>query len=201
MSIRAYKSPLRAAAAAEKRSTLLTAAIDLLRERSISEFTLDAVATAAGVTRLTVYNHFGSRRGLLEAVLDQLAENGKLRRLPAALDHEDPVAALEALVDIFCDFWAGDPAVMRLHEAIALDAEFGELLRQRGELRRERLKALVSRLGPASTSACREAVDLIFTLTSCGVYQSLAATQSNTAARRIIKRSCLAAIDASKRKA
>ena len=36
---------------------------------------------------MTVYNQFGSRRGLLEAVLDQLAQRRRLVRLPA-LDAE-----------------------------------------------------------------------------------------------------------------
>ncbi|WP_404558819.1 TetR/AcrR family transcriptional regulator [Bradyrhizobium niftali] len=51
---------------------------------------LDAVAKAANVTRLTVYNQFGSRRGLLEAVFDDIARRGRLGRLDDAVDDPDP---------------------------------------------------------------------------------------------------------------
>ena len=52
------------AAAAEKRERVIEAAARSLREdASIASFSLDAVAKAAGVTRLTVYHQFGSRRG------------------------------------------------------------------------------------------------------------------------------------------
>ena len=70
---RAYVSSVRTAAAAEKRDRVLKAAAKALRQdASIAHFSLDSVAKAAGVTRLTVYNQFGSRRGLLEAVFDEL---------------------------------------------------------------------------------------------------------------------------------
>ena len=68
MSRRPYVSAARAEAAAEKRERVIRAAARFLREEDgITAFSLDAVAKAADVTRLTVYNQFGSRRGLLEA--------------------------------------------------------------------------------------------------------------------------------------
>ena len=75
MSTRRYVSSVRTAAAAEKRDRVIEAAARSLREdASIASFSLDAVAKAAGVTRLTVYHQFGSRRGLLEAVFDDIAQ-------------------------------------------------------------------------------------------------------------------------------
>src|SRR6266511_1393725 len=69
MKKRAYVSSVRSAAAAEKRDRVIEAAAKLLREdASIARFSLDTVARAAGVTRLTVYNQFGSRGRLLEAM-------------------------------------------------------------------------------------------------------------------------------------
>ena len=71
---RSYVSPARSAAAAETRERVIEAASRTLREgESIARFSLDTVAKVAGVTRLTVYNQFGSRRGLLEAVFDEIA--------------------------------------------------------------------------------------------------------------------------------
>src|SRR3981189_3677536 len=135
---RLYVSSVRAAAANEKRNRFLRAAADLLRERSSTiSFSLDAVAKAAGVTRLTVYNQFGSRRGLLEAGFDERAQQGGLSRIPGARAMADPRAGLDRLVEIFCDFWGGDPTVGRLHAATALDSEFAAAVAERNERRRK----------------------------------------------------------------
>src|SRR5258708_39720059 len=126
---RAYVSSVRATAAAEKRDRVIEAAAKLLREdASIASFSLDSVAKAAGVTRLTVYNQFGSRRGLLEAVFDGIAQRGGLTEIANAMAMPEPRAALDRLAEIFCVFWNRDPAVGRLPEAMATDPEFAQAL-------------------------------------------------------------------------
>jgi AcrR family transcriptional regulator len=115
---------------------------------SVAAFSLDAVAKAAGVTRLTVYNQFGSRRGLLEAVFDDIARRGHLIWLGDAMAEPDSWKGLDQLIEIFCDFWGGDPAVGRLHDAMAVDAEFAQALLERNERRRQSLEVLVARLTP-----------------------------------------------------
>src|SRR5260370_7983116 len=117
---RPYTSSVRTAAAAEKRERVIKAAARSLREdASIASFSLDAVAKAAGVTRLTVYHQFGSRRGLFEAVFDEIARQGGLAEIPGAMAMSDPRAALDRLVEIFCAFWNRDPAVSRPPSASA----------------------------------------------------------------------------------
>ena len=135
---RAYVSSVRTAAAAEKRDRVLKAAAKALRQdASIAHFSLDSVAKAAGVTRLTVYNQFGSRRGLLEAVFDEIARQGGLHRIADTMAMADPRDALDRLVEIFCAFWNKDPAVGRLHDAMATDPEFAEAVLERNERRRK----------------------------------------------------------------
>src|SRR4029453_17519217 len=125
MSRRAYVSPVRSEAAAKKRDRVIQAAARFLREEGgISAFSLESVAKAAGVTRLTVYNQFGSRPGLLEAVFDDIARRGRLARLNDAMAMADPWNGLDKLIEIFCDFWNGDPALGRLHDPAAPDPEF-----------------------------------------------------------------------------
>jgi len=69
MSTRPYTSSVRTAAAAEKRERVIAAAARSLREdASIASFSLDAVAKAAGVTRLTVYHH-RARREAVDMIL------------------------------------------------------------------------------------------------------------------------------------
>jgi len=186
---RSYNSPVRAAAAAEKRNEVIQAAIGFLREEhGVATFSLDAIARSAGVTRLTVYNQFGSRRGLLEAVFDDIAQRGHLDRLKDAHANPDVRAGLRDFVAIFCDFWNSDPAIARLQDAMAIDPEFALALGERHARRRRSIEAFVRRLaqGAVAPPAKRDAIDLIFTLTSYATFQSLAPTRSATAVRRLI---------------
>src|SRR5260370_164762 len=147
MSTRRYVSSVRTAAAVAKRGRIIEAAARALRQdASIANFSLDAVAKAAGVTRLTVYNQFGSRRGLLEAVFDEIARQGGLTRIAEAMAMPDARAALDRLVEIFCDFWNRDPAVGRLHEAMAIDPEFAQALVERNERRRNTVQVIVGQI-------------------------------------------------------
>jgi AcrR family transcriptional regulator len=48
---------------------LLDGALDVVLRFGLGRFTMDDVARAAGVTRQTVYRHFGSRDALVQAVI------------------------------------------------------------------------------------------------------------------------------------
>ena len=195
---RSYVSPVRSAAAAETRERVLAAASRTLREgESIARFSLDTVAKAAGVTRLTVYNQFGSRRGLLEAVFDEIARHGGLHQLPDAMAMSDPRAALDRMVEIFCTFWSRDAAVGRLNEAMTIDPEFAETVRERNERRRTILTALVDRIADQATSqqARKDAVDLIFALTSYPTFAALSPGRSRDDVCKLLQAACGAAIE------
>src|SRR5258705_11075391 len=194
---RRYVSSVRTAAAAAKRDHVLEAAARLLREdTSIAAFSLDAVAKAAGVTRLTVYNQFGSRRGLLEAVFDGIARQGGLTEIPDAMAMADPLMALDRLVQIFCGFWNRDRAVGRLHEAMATDPEFAEALLERNERRRKAVDVLIGRIAEktASPRTRRDAVDLIFALTSFATFAMLSRDRAAGEVCRMVQSACRAAL-------
>jgi AcrR family transcriptional regulator len=198
MSTRRYVSSVRTAAAAEKRARIVEAAAQLLREEtSIASFSLDAVAKAAGVTRLTVYNQFGSRRGLLEAVFDGIAQRGGLTGIPEAMAMPDPYLALDRVVEIFCGFWNQDSAVGRLHEAMATDPEFAQALLERNERRRKTFNALVERIAgkAASPRARQDTVDMIFALTSFPMFAMLRRDRSVADLSELLKAACRSALD------
>lgn len=198
MSKRRYVSSVRTAAAAEKRDRIIEAAARSLREdASIASFSLDAVAKAAGVTRLTVYHQFGSRRGLLEAVFDEIAQRGGLTQIADAMAMPEPRAALDRLVEIFCAFWNRDPAVGRLHEAMATDPEFAQALLERNERRRKTFDALIRRVAgkTASPRARQDAVDMIFALTSFAMFAMLAQHRSVDEVCGLVKSACHSALD------
>ena len=177
MSPRPYRSPRRRVAAKRTRARLLKAASAMLA--APDGISLDAVAKRAGVTRLTVYNQFGSRRALLEAVFDDMAERGGLHRIREAMAKTDPQVALQQIVLIFCDFWSVHRgALWRLHAASATDPEFEESLRARNQRRRHLLSVLVDRMiegGAKSPEVVIELIDVLFALTSVGFFWELTA--------------------------
>jgi AcrR family transcriptional regulator len=194
---RVYVSSVRAAAAAEKRDRVVEAAASVLREdASIAGFSLDTVARAAGVTRLTVYNQFGSRRGLLEAVFDDIARKGGLTGIADAMAMADPHAALDRLIEIFCAFWNRDPAIGRLHEAMATDPEFAQALIERNERRRKTVKDLIGRMAgkAAPRRAQQDAGDIIFALTSYAMFAMLRPGRSTDEVCKLVQSACRAAL-------
>jgi AcrR family transcriptional regulator len=82
MTKRPYRLGQRQTATELTRMRIVSAARDLLAAPDgVSGFTVDAVADQSGVARMTVYNQFGSKVGLLEALFDDLAARGLVTRL------------------------------------------------------------------------------------------------------------------------
>src|SRR3984893_18296509 len=67
---RRYDSALRKAQAGQTRERMLDAAQRLFAERGYAGSTMEAIASDAGVAVDTVYAGFGSKRGVLSALLD-----------------------------------------------------------------------------------------------------------------------------------
>jgi AcrR family transcriptional regulator len=190
MSPRPYRSFRRRLAAERTRARLLKAATATLAAGEV--FSLDAVAKRAGVTRLTVYNQFGSRRALLEAAFDNMAERGGLHRIGEAMTNTDPQAALQQIVAIFCNFWSAyHGAVWRLRAASATDPEFEESLRARDDRRRHLLSVLCDRMMKGRhkrPAVVAELVDVLFALTSVAFFSEFTAGgHSKKAACRLIQ--------------
>ena len=177
MSSRPYRSSRRAVTAERTHARLLKAASAMLA--APDGISLDAVAKRAGVTRLTVYNQFGSRRALLETVFDDMAERAGLHRIREAMTKTDPKVALQQIVLIFCNFWSiHRGALWRLHAASATDPEFGKSLRARNRRRRNLLSILVDRIidGDAKRpEVAIELIDVLFALTSVAFFWELTA--------------------------
>jgi AcrR family transcriptional regulator len=170
---------------------VIEAAAAFMRANPMTAFSLESVAAAAGVTRLTVYKQFGSRGGLLEAVFDRLARAGRLERIADAVTDPDPREGLMRLVEVFCGFWSGDAAVGRLHDAMATDPDLARALSERNERRRRAVTALVERMQVSATAARRrDAVDLIFALTSYPMFRLLSAGRSAAQTCALIKATC-----------
>jgi AcrR family transcriptional regulator len=176
---RQYHSFKRATDAARTHARIVSAAARHLRSpRGSKSLSLEAVAKDAGVSRLTVYNQFGSRRGLFEAVFDDRARRGGMLRLPAAMQEKDPRVALERVIAIFCEFWYFNRKMLgQILAAGVTDPQLEQSMRARNERRRKLLTVIVERLnasGVVPSVQLAETVDVLFVLTSHAVFAGLA---------------------------
>lgn len=112
--------PYAEASRALLRDSVLDAMRELLTSRDWSSITLAAVAEAAGVSRQTIYNEFGSRQGLAQGYAIRLAD-----RLVDAVDGaiygnvgDVHAAFLEGFRTFFSES-AADPLVISLLTGVA----------------------------------------------------------------------------------
>src|SRR3981189_2758380 len=98
MTRRPYRPVQRQQAVDEGRERVRVAARERRGREDAEPFSIDAVARRAGVARMTVYNQFASKAGLLEATFDHLAARGEFGRMPEVFQEKDPLAAPHALV-------------------------------------------------------------------------------------------------------
>ncbi|WP_394782100.1 TetR/AcrR family transcriptional regulator [Undibacterium sp.] len=198
MSKRSYSSSVRADAAAEKRERMIEAATQFFREEhGIQDFSLEAVGRAVGVTRVTVYNQFGSRNGLLEAVFDEVARKGGIVRLAEVEAVADPRAALHRIVEIYCEFWSSDAAIGRLHDAMATDPAIAQALAERMARGWQVLVAVIARIAvnQAGVQAQRDTADLIATFTSLAAFRMLAKARPAGEVCSLLKAACDDAVE------
>lgn len=147
---RTYSSPLRAEQAAATRRRILDAAIDHLAATGDAALAIGDVATAANVSERTVYNHFGSLEGLVDAVSDHLAEIV----LP-----DPPFRDPDTLVESVREAWRLTPEQERVFRAAysladrTRDARYGRM--------RKVLKPLVADLGQRDAHIAMAAMFLV----------------------------------------
>jgi AcrR family transcriptional regulator len=178
---RPYRLGQRETAMEETRARIVVAARELiLSDNALQGFSMEAVARQAGVTRVTIYHRFGSKRGLLEALFDDMGARGRLaERLPEVFAQEDPREALRLYIEVFCDFWAGDRAVnRRLIGFVALDNEFAEAIASRAGRRRSGTEAVLRRMyasgSPPPPDVFEQQVRVMLALTGFNFYEVLA---------------------------
>jgi AcrR family transcriptional regulator len=85
---------------AEQRDGILAAAFGLFSQRGFDEVRMADVARAAGVSRATVFNHFGSKQGLVDGITEQVLLYYQGMLDAALADTRSPTPALlRALFD------------------------------------------------------------------------------------------------------
>ena len=147
----------KAGRAARTRASILAATRDLLIGGSTRPPTVGEVASNAGVSRLTVYHHFGSHAGLIAALA------AEARSMPRPGEEISGLEQLRATIRRSCEHWARDPALFRrLPAAAEIGAPDHELAQR-----------LAADDGLRPGCSLKEAEDMIAVLTSFAAFDRL----------------------------
>ncbi len=169
-------------ASARTRERIVSTVRDLLEEGVFHETTVEEVARRAGVARATLYQHFGSRVGLVDAMCETFARNPALQAAKAAED-------LGEFVSHAVDFWATEEKVLReLYAVVGVDPAARDLADRQRRDRYAVIERLVRQLKSAgrlrSGVSERRAFATLAMLTSFETYLEL--RQDVGLARRVV---------------
>jgi AcrR family transcriptional regulator len=173
-------SPTRRELVEATRGRILDAATRLVRERGANGFSMDLLAKEAGVARATVYEHFRSKR----TVLDELASSrtGMPRIDNRASLNGDPLSALRDMLGAVCRHWEENGEMVReLRSLVAVTGREPPV----DAVEPGYLQAVVADLDAGGHLRARwsadDAVDALALLTSYPSYERLRGAPSRTA--------------------
>jgi AcrR family transcriptional regulator len=163
MSPRSYRLGRREETVGRTRAAILAAARAEVAAGDTDAFSAGAVARRAGVSRITVYNQFGSKAGLLRELAGGVRTTGAAPPPGTA----EPRDELRRRIIASCTTWSTDPTLFR-----RLPAEATAQLEAPGDdrLLAERLAAS-GQLRPGCS--LKEAEDVIGALTSFALFDRL----------------------------
>jgi AcrR family transcriptional regulator len=129
---------------------VLEAAERLIRDDAFHTATMDELAEAAGVSRATVFNRFGSKLGVLQALFARGMEGPEMDAIQEARAIEDPTAALEAVIEAACAIWEAHGFIHeQLQAIVVLEPDASALVEEQREEQRAEVQELVRRLARA----------------------------------------------------
>lgn len=121
--------------AADRRTAILSAALEVFSERGFHEASLEDVASRGGVSKALIYEHFDSKRDLERALLETNVHEllGRVTAAIAAAETEEE--RLRAGIDAFLGFVEERPVAFRLLFRNVSDPDIAEpFARLRGEV-------------------------------------------------------------------
>jgi AcrR family transcriptional regulator len=175
---RAYRTRRRQKRSEGTRERIMSAVRELLAEGTFHESTVEEVADRAGIARATLYQHFGSRLDLVDAICDGFALNPALLELRETVELPDAGGALAETIANAIRFWSSeDPILSQLYGVMAIDPAAQDLVdRQRADRRGEltRLARNMRESGRLRRGMSeRQALALLLVLTSYESFREL----------------------------
>jgi AcrR family transcriptional regulator len=169
---RPYTLGRREESARRTREGILSAADGVLEKHGVASLTMESVARTAGVSRVSVYDHFGDRSGLIEALTWRMFQKHDVDQVRRARLQKD---VRRALVDFVrentkyqCSF---GPNAMSLLRAAMDDTDAADVVKLiYVESRRASIRELVDRLEEAGELSrewsVERAIDALMVITS-----------------------------------
>lgn len=144
---RAYVQRARAESAAATRRRMLEAGRALLNESEVPTLNVGAVADRAAVARSTVYATFGSKSGLVSALIDDTLERAGFQQLVELAQLSDPVEAIDRSLEQGCRMLEAELTTLRRLSLLArLDPEAALSLEEANQSRLSAARWLAQRL-------------------------------------------------------
>ncbi|MDQ1454442.1 MAG: hypothetical protein QOH28_62 [Actinomycetota bacterium] len=165
-------SPTRRELVRATRTRIVEAAGRLTRDRGASGFSMDVLAKEAGVARATVYEHFRSKRSVLDELASSIARTVTMDEERNATS--DPLVALRDILGAVCRHWAEHEERMsglRTLTALTGGDQAGEGIDDK-QLRRL-MEALAASGQMRAHWTIDEAADALGALTSYATYERL----------------------------
>jgi AcrR family transcriptional regulator len=157
----------------------------LLEQGTFHEASVEEIARTAGVGRATLYQHFGSRLGLVEAICGSLAENPSMVAIQASPDIVDPREALTEMIGQGIRFWDSEESLHRhLYGLAEIDESAADFVKRQTSDRRSVVERIVELLIQAEalrdevTKA--QALATLLVLTSFHTFEELRAAGLTT---------------------
>lgn len=175
---RRYAQDRRARQSAARRDAILDAAQALLLAPERAPLTVETIAERADVARATVFSHFGSKGGVLAALVERLSARGGSAALAEALEGSDTLHALDVVLDAGTRLWAHERPLLTALRAAAGDPAVAAALADKATGRRQAMADLAGRLAAGGHLAAglseADAALLLDTLTSFETHEHLA---------------------------
>jgi AcrR family transcriptional regulator len=178
MSPRQYRLGKRAEAVEQTRERIIDATRELLAREGYPHASVDAVARVADVARATVYYQFGSKKGLIQAVVQDIQQRAGQEAVVDSVEVVDPVDALRQAFVMGSRFWAAErPLVHKLTGLAAVDADVRRIVAAAERDRLPLLARLVDRLAGAQrlvpSYSSQEALHVLWMLSSFEAFDQL----------------------------
>ena len=175
---RRYHSAVRTAAAEGTRAAITQAARKLFAARGYAATPIEAIAAEAGVSAQTIYAAFGTKRAVLESLLDAIDQDADAGGLEAVFADPDVRAQARAIAAFLGRLFTRGGDVIALAQGVGASDPAVRALERKGKGRHRRgVIAIVERWHAAGhlrrDLTIPEAVDALYAVSSHSVFVEL----------------------------
>ena len=156
--------------AADRRAAILRTAMEAFATRGYHGTSIDDIASAAGISKALIYEHFPSKQALHAEVITAEADVLFARLAAAAAEDLPPEQRLRGGVDAFLTFVEHNREAWRALFRDAADPHLGEVVER---MQKQATGAIADMMVPRSGAAVHQEVEIVAQMLS-GAVQALA---------------------------